>query len=96
MNDKEELQKMLGHRVYSEDEVDELFVLDENQAPPFLRGRIASSLLPVILIKCEFKPGREDLFYIYRTGRAATHFRRERKDPIKISLLPSDRTTYWK
>ena len=93
---KEELQKKLGHRVYCQEEVNELFVLDEDQTPPYLRGRIARSLLPVILIKCEYKAGREDLFYIYRTGRAASHFSSEKRDPIKISLLPPERKSYWK
>ena len=40
--------------------------------------------------------GKEDLFYIYRTGRAASRFSSEKRDPIKIALLPPEHKTYWK
>ena len=65
-----DLQAKLGHRVYSQAEVDELFVLDKEQSVPFLRGKERKPGGDLIaLAKCERKRGRPDYFYLYRKGR---------------------------
>ena len=72
-----ELQAKLGHRVYSQAEVDELFVLDKEQSLPFLRGKERKPGGDLIaLAKCERKRGRPDYFYLYRKGRDVSRLQR--------------------
>ena len=72
-----ELQEKLGHRVYSQAEVDELFVLDKEQCLPFLRGKERKPGGDLIaLAKCERKRGRPDYFYLYRKGRDVSRLQR--------------------
>lgn len=67
-----ELQKKLGHRVYSKEEVNRFFILNEKQEEPFLRGKERKEQgEPVVLAKCEHKRGRPDFYYLYRKGRDA-------------------------
>ena len=72
-----ELQEKLGHRVYSQAEVDELFILDKEQCLPFLRGKERKPGGDLIaLAKCERKRGRPDYFYLYRKGRDVARLQR--------------------
>jgi len=67
-----ELQEKMGVRLFNPDEVKERFILDEIQSAPYIRGRENKKQgEPVLLMKCEFKKGREDLFYIFKKGREA-------------------------
>ena len=67
-----ELQKKLGHSVYSQEEVEKYFILNEEQTAPFFRGKERKERgEPVVLVRCEKKRGREDFYYLYRKGRDA-------------------------
>jgi len=67
-----DLQAVMKVRIFNQAEVNELFILDEIQSVPYIRGREKKKNgVPIILIKAEKKRGRDDLFYIFKKGREA-------------------------
>lgn len=72
LEQKAGLQAIMKVRIFNQAEMNELFILDEVQTAPYIRGREnKKNGQPVILIKVEKKRGRDDLFYIFKKGREA-------------------------
>jgi len=70
LSKRAELEKKLGHKIYSQAEVDKLFIMDEKQELPYFMGKERKPQgQPVALVKCKFKKGREDFYYICSKGR---------------------------
>lgn len=67
------MQESTGHKMYTQEEIDKMFILNKKQAPPYIRGferREGRGKEPVALIKVKGKT--RDWFYIYATGGVAS------------------------
>ena len=73
--DRQILEKQAGKKLYTEGEMSELFVLDEKQTVPYIRGKRKDNKQPVVLLKYSKSPENEQLYFVHAEGRDASRVR---------------------
>jgi len=69
--DRQILESEAGKKLYNDQELNDLFILEKSQAVPYIRGKRKDNNQPIVFLKFSKSPENEQLYYIYAEGRDA-------------------------